>query len=195
MAKLLRLEEFSAVNDGPVSSGDMDVETRLNAYEDGYKAGWDDAVSANSDEQSRISSDLAKSLQEISFGYHEARTHVLENVADILKLMSEKLLPEAAREHFSQTVIERAKELAEGAADAPIEVLVNPQDRAAIETVIGESPPFPISLKEESSLTTGQAFFKSASGEHSLDLTEIETSLRSAVDGFLTTQNEVQNYG
>ena len=51
---------------------------KLAAYDTGYRAGWDDANAAQSDDQTRMKADLARNLQTLGFTYHEARTHILK---------------------------------------------------------------------------------------------------------------------
>mgnify|MGYP003515970463 CR=1 FL=1 len=56
-----------------------DQESRLEAYEQGYRAGWEDAAAAHAEDQRRIRVDLARSLQALGFTYQEARAHVLKS--------------------------------------------------------------------------------------------------------------------
>ncbi len=73
-------------------------ESKLASYEQGYKAGWDDAAAALAEDQTRIRADLARNLQQLSFTYQEARSHILKAVEPLLEEMVGRLLPDMARE-------------------------------------------------------------------------------------------------
>lgn len=198
MGSLLKLEDFGALpvkGLQPPSPAAQAQEGNLDAYEDGYRAGWDDAVAAATSDRTQITEDFKKSLQDISFSYHEARTHVLNAIAPLLSAMAEKLLPEMAQEHFAQTVLEAVQSLAENAADQPVEVLVNPDTATALRMILSDDLSVPIEIREESHIGTGQAMLKAAQAEHSVDIASAETSIREALDGFLNAQNEEQKYG
>ncbi|WP_095587902.1 flagellar biosynthesis protein [Actibacterium ureilyticum] len=170
-------------------------ETPDAGYEDGYRAGWDDAVAAAEQDQSRVTEDLAKSLADISFGYTEARSHVLNCLAPVLSAMAEKLLPEAAHAHFAETVLAAAEQIAARATDHPVELAVAPDARVALEAVMPETLPFAIDIVEDPHLGPGQARMRAADMEKVLDIAEAETAIRSAVSDFLTLQSKEVQHG
>ena len=63
---LLKLEIFEtaepAAKEANPADGSALEDARLAAYEQGYSAGWEDASAAQSSEQSRIRSDLARNI-------------------------------------------------------------------------------------------------------------------------------------
>lgn len=189
MSGLLNLEDFGGP---PRVTADDRTDTR---YEEGYRAGWDDAVAAAEQNQSQVTEDLAKSLADISFGFTEARTHVLNGLAPVLSAMAEKLLPEAAQAHFAQTVLAAARQIAEGATDYPVELAVAPQSRAAVEQILPGDLPFAIEIVEDPLLGPGQAQMRAADIEKVLDLAAAETAIRAAVSDFLTIQSEERHHG
>ena len=189
MSGVLKLEDFGGPPKMPTGTAAASGHTEA-TYEEGYRAGWDDAVAAAEQDQSQVTDDLAKSLADISFGFTEARSHVLNCLAPVLSVMAEKLLPEAARAHFADTVLIAAQEIAESAADQPVELAVAPSARVAIENVIPEDLPFAIEIVEDPLLGPGQARMRAADMEKVLDITAAETAIRKAVSDFLATQSE-----
>ena len=129
----LRLEVFESSEpvQEPVAppAANADQESRLEAYEQGYRAGWEDAAAAHAEDQRRIRVDLARSLQALGFTYQEARSHVLKSLAPLMQDMVGKLLPEMAREALAPTVLETLMPLAEQLADEPVTLVVNAGDR------------------------------------------------------------------
>ncbi|MHC0051982.1 FliH/SctL family protein [Actibacterium sp. D379-3] len=200
MTRPLKLEDF-----GDTASGDhvgpdpamLTEDARLTAYEEGYKAGWDDAAAAEAQSQSRASADFAKTLQDLSFTYAQARAHVLDAIAPLLTLMADKVLPDLARDGFAQTVVELGRAAAETAANAPVDLIVSPANRAALERLLQDDAGLPLRIVEEPSLGPGQAFLRGGQGETALDIDAVIAGIRDAVAGFLTTEaeKETQTHG
>ena len=76
MPLLDRYNDFGSFSD-PIlttdaASSDEQESVRLEAFEKGYQAGWDDSSIAHQTEREKVSSELAQNLQDMSFTYHEA---------------------------------------------------------------------------------------------------------------------------
>lgn len=185
------LEDFAvAAPSAPAGDAAPAAADRAEIYEQGYRAGWDDAVSAEAETQTRIGADFARTLQDISFSYHEARGHVLAAIGPLLRLVVERLLPDLARGRFAETVIAAAEPMIGRAADRPVELLVAPANRAAIEALIESEAgaDSPIAVVEEPSLGPGQAYLRGAGaapeGETAIDVDASLAELQQAVEQF-----------
>ena len=95
----LMLEDFEIVPTPPsailpeqVSKINAEAE-KMSAYEQGYQAGWDDAVQAQLRDQARISADFARNLQDLSFTFFEARTNVIQSMEPLMMQMLETVFP------------------------------------------------------------------------------------------------------
>ncbi len=100
---LLKLEVFELPR--PIDEGQTvvmdasDIEdVRLQAYDNGYAAGWEDAATAAAQEQDRISSEIANNLQRLAFTFQEVRSHVLKSVQPVVTQIATQLLPQLAQE-------------------------------------------------------------------------------------------------
>ncbi|MEX5727925.1 flagellar biosynthesis/type III secretory pathway protein FliH [Rhodovulum iodosum] len=193
MAAPLRLESFDAVPAEPTAAP-ADALPQA-GYEDGYRAGWDDAVAAAAAERDHITADFGKALQELSFSYHEARGHVVQSVAPLLRTMAERVLPEVAHARFADTVLEAAQRLAEAAAGAPVEIRVCPENRAALEAALGPGPPLSLTLVEDDDLGPGQARLTGRDAEREVDIEPVLAELGAAISDFLETEGEESAYG
>ncbi|WP_300515660.1 flagellar biosynthesis protein [Aliiroseovarius sp.] len=156
---------------------------RLEGYESGYQAGWDDATRADSEGQSRIGAEFARNLQDLGFTFHEARSHVMHALEPLLTGMVEKVLPQIISQTVGQTIIEELLPLASDAADTPIEVVICPTSRPALETLLSEASSVPFVLREEDSLAEGQVFLRSGKSEKHLDLTGAVDRIGNAING------------
>ena len=161
------------------------IETRrLEAFEEGYKAGWDDAVAAQADEKSRISADFAKNLQDLSFTYHEAYSHVIKAINPLLQQIVESVLPELARRTLGPHVVEQLGEMAKGQAETNVEIVVAPANFEALEQLMQQEFGFPVRVVQEASLGDGQVHLRFGSSERQIDLDEVLAGIGQAVAGF-----------
>ena len=185
----LRLEVFETGQEG--SGGGVVVldqvaleDARLASYDQGYSAGWEDAVTAQSDEQDRIRSDLARHLQALGFSYQEARMHVLRAIEPLLVEIVGRLLPELARESLAPVVLEALMPMAEAMADTPVTLVMNPAARPAIEALLERAAGLPLVLQEEPTLGEGQVYLRLGSTETHVDLDRAVADITAAVRGF-----------
>lgn len=183
----LKLESFESDPEAAVVQASQHLvlteDARLQAYEQGYGAGWEDAVTAQTEDQSRIRADLARNLQALGFTYHEARNHVLRAVAPLLQDMIGQLLPQVAREALGPTVLETLLPMAEHLADAPVSVVLNPAARPAVEALLAQTA-LPVSFTEEPTLGEGQVYLRFGPAETHVDLDRATALISQAVRGF-----------
>ncbi|WP_457649674.1 flagellar biosynthesis protein [Profundibacter sp.] len=191
---LFPLEEFSTTI--PANDPDPVLETsfeehRLEAYEQGYKAGWDDAAAAQAEEQSRISADFARNLQELSFTYHEARNHILNSLKPLFTEMVSKVLPTLAQEALPQTIVDEVLSVASTQTEAEIEIVVSPANRPALEHLLEGQTTLDINIIEEPTMAEGLAYLRFSDSEKQIDLTSVLTGFTQLVEGFFTQQEKV----
>ncbi|MBK8438934.1 MAG: flagellar biosynthesis protein [Rhodobacter sp.] len=165
-------------------------EAKLAAYEQGYKAGWDDAAAAQSEDQSRIRADLARNLQQLSFTYQEARSHILKAIEPLLEEMVNRLLPETARETLAPLVLEQVMPMAEDLTDQPVALVLNPAVRAAVESLIEQATGLPMTIDEEPTLPEGQVYIRMGGTEAKVDLSRVTADITAAVRGFFSLNEE-----
>ncbi len=188
----LSLDDFG-VRETPVPAPQAPVQPpaaveseRVAAYEQGYKAGWDDAARAEAENQSRIGAEFARNLQEMSFTFHEARAHVIQAMEPLLLELVGKLLPELVAETLGARILEELRPLVEDRADGPIQVVIAPANRAALERQLEGAGAGAFRLVEEPSLAEGQAYLRVGSAERQVDiagaLERISTAIRSLYD-------------
>ena len=168
-------------------------EAKLAAYETGYKAGWEDAASAQSEDQGRIRADLARNLQQLSFTFQEARAHVLKAVEPLLEEMVNRLLPETARETLAPLVLEQVMPMAEELTDQPVTLVLNPAVRVAVEGLLMQATGLPLTITEEPTLPEGQVYIRLGASEAKVDLTRVTTDIAAPVRGFFSLSDETTN--
>lgn len=193
MGRPLVLEEFGAsavARAARVAPEHVSEEQRLAAFEEGYRAGWDDAARALGEAHQKLSADLAQNLSDLAFTFHEARAHVLKGIEPLIRQFVARVLPEVARHALPGLVAERVGGVLQTAASAPLVLQVSPQSRAEVEAVLPAAPGFPLEIREEPTLAEGQVFIRAGEIEHAVDLTEALAGIEAAVDDFFNLNDE-----
>ncbi len=189
MAARLKLEVFDEYDSSPANASALPqgidlAEEKLQSYEQGYKAGWDDATTAHTKEQTRISADFARNLQDLSFTYHEAKAQVLGALEPLLTEMVEKVLPKLATENLVEMVVEEVQQVARTVAEAKVELVISPENRPAMERLLDGEQSLPVTLVEEPTIPAGQVFLRFEEMEKQIDLEAVLNRCKEAVDGF-----------
>ncbi|GGH58747.1 flagellar biosynthesis protein [Frigidibacter albus] len=193
MSRRLQLEEFDFASKpaAPVPAPDQlaaeveaQTEAGLAAFDQGYAAGWDDAVAAQDAEITKLRGDLGRNLQALSFTYHEARAHLLGALEPLLTDMTGKVLPAIARQSLGAVVLDALRPMAEALSEAPVEVVLHPASRGTVEAMLtrGAAPPFRIT--EEPSLGEGQVYLRLGRTERQVDLDGVVTAIEAAIAAF-----------
>ncbi len=185
----LRLEVFDTAHapDGslqPLVDATAVEEAKVASFEQGYSAGWDDAVAAQQGDQTRIRSDLARNLQSLAFTFQDARSHVLQAIRPLILEMINRLLPEVAREALAPTVLEAVMPMADDLADAPLTLVLNPAVRGQVEDLVTQATGLPMMIEEEPSLPEGQVYIRFGASETKVDLDQVTTDIGIAVRAF-----------
>ena len=170
-------------------------EERLAAFEKGYTAGWDDAVAAQEAEGTRLRTDLAQSLQELSFTYHEARQQILATLRPLLVEIAAKLLPEMARHSLAPMVAEQLAPLSEAVTTVPISVVANPVALPLIEDILASRSSLPLVFVAEPSLGEGQVYLKFAETETRIDLDGVIGLIAAAIDTYFNANQQEMAHG
>lgn len=170
-------------------------DARMQAYEQGYTAGWDDAAAAQTDDQTRIRGDFARNLQSLGFTFQEARMHVLRAIHPLLHEIITHLLPEMAKESLASVALEILMPLADEMADTPVMLVLNPASRTAVETLLEQTTGLPLTVIEEPTLGEGQVHFRLGDVEARIDLDRATADIKSAVHDFFDITEKAQNYG
>jgi len=193
------LEDFCTKivsNDPKLAPETSFEEHRLEAYEHGYKAGWDDAAAAQSDEQSRIAVDFARNLQDLSFTYHEARGQILSSLEPLLKELVSKVLPNIAYENLANTIIGEVQSIAKIHTQADIQIVISPVNRVSLEKLLDhQGSGLEIAIIDEPSMAEGLAFIRFGDSEKQIDFTTILTQFSQSVDNFFEQQEKVASNG
>lgn len=166
---------------------------KLEAFEKGYQAGWDDAVAAQTETQSFVSSGLANSLQNASFEYHELRATLNSSVEAILKTVTDVILPQIAHASLGTHVRETVQSLARESMDRIIEIAVAPESEAAVMAALNDDPPAPFVLVTDTLLAPSQVTLRLDRTETELHLDRAVADISSAIASFFENHPDEVN--
>ena len=163
---------------------------KLDAFEKGYQAGWEDCTKSQEDSARHISADLAQNLGDLSFTYQEAVAACMAAIGPVLEQMVKTVLPDLARETLGMRVIELLEQETRRHVDPRVELLVAPTNVRTIRACFPDPPPMPIKLVEEATLADGQVHLRFGEGsEHEIDMTSVLSGLEDTITSFF---HEVQ---
>ncbi|WP_319825072.1 hypothetical protein [Thalassovita sp.] len=168
----------------PVISDATLEEHQLEAFEQGYQAGWDDSARAHAEDQARIGEELAATLQQLSFTFHDAQAKVLNALRPLFHQMAEIFLPELARASLPHLI---AEQLAALAADQPGETLtlaVSGHDKPAIDALLQRYGSYAVRVVAQPDFPPGHAEITAPDEERRIDLGQVVHEMSQALDAF-----------
>ncbi|MCV2887483.1 ABC transporter ATP-binding protein [Ruegeria aquimaris] len=166
-------------------------EIRLTAFEEGYSAGWDDAVQARTEDNGRITAALARNLEDLSFTYNEALTQMSLSLEPMFASLMSTVLPGTMDKSFTHHIVEQLKSMAQDQVAQPALLIVPSGVGAVLKPVLDQEFSFPVQLVEEASLPDGQACLRIGTQERDVDCSSILTSISEAMESFLYQAKEV----
>lgn len=168
----------------PILSDATLEEHQLEAFEQGYQAGWDDSARAHDEDHTRISSELATTLQQLSFTFHDAQAQVLKSLRPLFHQIAETLLPEMARAALPSIVAEQLESLASEHQADTLVLTVSSSDQAAIEAVVKEHSAYSIKFVSNPAFSHGQVEISAGHEERSVDLSHVVAGVAEALAAF-----------
>ncbi|SMX32020.1 ABC transporter ATP-binding protein [Maliponia aquimaris] len=168
---------------------------KLEAFEKGYRAGWDDSVKSQSDDRTRISSAFGQHLQDLSFTYHEAYTQVMNAVTPLLNEMVNALMPALARETLGHHIVDQLKAMSREIGQMEVVIAVAPTRVEAVTPLLKSDFAFPIQLVPDDTLAEEQADIRFGETERQIDLSDLIASVAEAVEGFAHDNRRKMTHG
>ncbi len=190
MASSLKLQVFdtSVAQDGVAFLDAAELErTRLAAYDEGYAAGWQDAVSEADATETERRAAAEEALRPLHFTHAEARAHALAALLPLVRSMAGTVLPETAQATLGATLAEAVAAVAADTMENPIEVRANAATCSAIAPLTEAMPDLDLRLIEEPSLADGQVIARLDPAATRIDIDAAVRAAQQAVADYLST--------
>lgn len=185
----------------PQSGQDLEIDdeemqsTRLDAFEEGYKAGWDDAALSGAAVSEQMCQALSQNLQDLSFTYNEASSHVIASIKPLLIQLTGKVLPRIAQEFIGPLVLQTIEDAVRNNARPQVCVTVSESEASHIEKVFEQDFGFPVILASSSELSPGQACIQFENSEQMIDINSVTDRMSELVSDFLSQNERNLKYG
>lgn len=168
---------------------------KLQSFEAGYQAGWDDATKAQEDDKTRIGAELGQNLQDMTFTYHEALSKLTGSFEPVLNQIIEKLLPDLQKASLGAHILEQVTSLVKDAAGQSIEIVVAPSNVEKVQELAGTALATPFEIVGEASLGEGQAFVRIGTSERQIDLDSVLAGVAQAMTAFFHEAKQENSNG
>ncbi len=185
----LSLEVFA--NDSTSASGRLTLDQiafareQVTSYDDGYRAGWEEASATAEVLAARSKADLAQHLKQLGFTYNAAQAHVLAALKPLLLHVVGQIMPQIARATLGPIVLETLIPLADRLGQAPATLRINPATQEAIKALIEGNTSLPLSIEVDATLGLGEVRLALGMVEAGVDLDQATADISTAVRGFL----------
>ena len=190
MSSSVIFEDFSL---GPIAKpthGSASADP-LEEYETGYKAGWDDAVSAHQDSKTHLSTVLAQNLEQVEFTLIEAKADLLSSLRPIFEEITSTLIPGLANTALRTLIADEIEALLKECAPEDVSILVCEQDEAPVAALLNSTRALSeISLQVKSTLSEGQAYVSCANKQSKIDVKKAIGDIQSTIAAFLNQPRE-----
>ncbi len=179
-------EDFgSAMTRAADQSGEAVVQLEddlLKSFEEGYSAGWDDAVKAQSDAGAKITEDLRQALADFDFTLNEATGQFSAQIAPNLVEVFKKVLPEIAQNSLPYHILDELKPLISEHPDDHLKICVAPENVAQLQNLVQTNPDMKVDIEGDKMLGAGQANMRVATIEREIDLLELSNKIIGTVE-------------
>lgn len=159
-------------------------------FDDGFNAGWDDAMAQVEAEQTRVAEGLAERLDSLEHDQRAATAAALAALEPTLRDIFDKLLPRTAERAFLPLLLEEIGSLLAEGHLRPV-LHVAPEEEAAVLRLLVRAAigPDRLTVRPEPALSVSQALIRWEGQERQLDLEGVLSALDDALETFLATMD------
>ncbi len=190
---MLKLEVFEteAADDPPGAiDAQQAAKQQETAFEQGYAAGWQDALVQMRDEDAlrRIAAEDA--LQAVSFSYHEAHAALQHSFVELTSALLDKLLPAVARDALPVRLKAEIAEIAARETLLPLRITCAPDAVATLEPIVNSVSGIQVELVPEPSFSEAQLTLTTGAQERRLDFDMVLENMRTRITDNTACQTE-----
>ncbi|MEX0340815.1 MAG: hypothetical protein AB3N11_17470, partial [Arenibacterium sp.] len=193
------LEDFGVASTSNILGKFMDEDAledfRLNSFEQGYAAGWEDSVAAQDKERIRLSASLSNNLEDLSFTYHEAVNQLMESIEPLFRQLLETALPDAFAQTQGHLIVEELLDMAREVTEEPVQIAVPPGAALAVQKILADMKGMRVEVIEDPRLDAGQADIRIGHSMREIDGNRIMARFAEAIDAFFHQIREEAEHG
>lgn len=179
MAILFELEDFAS------PSLNLSVPQRpedLPGYDEGYAS----AMAEVAARQTQLAQDTVQAISDITFGFAEARLHVMTSLEPLFRILIDTILPGTLPESFHAHVVARLVAAAKSDTARPFNLALHPTQVGAVSNILPQALVPLLTLSADPSLSPHTAAIRQGDLETALDhdalLAEVSEALAALFD-------------
>lgn len=173
---------------------DLLEDMQLVSFDNGYQAGWEDAITAQEVTAEKNAASISQNLQDLAFSHREAYEKLRVSMRPLLFQITNKLLPDSAYKLVGLHLIEELCQLMEESAETAIEIVASPDNREHLLEVLENLPAIPFQIASDPNLTSGQAYLRNAQGEKEINIDGVLSGIANAIEAYYDqTSEEIKN--
>lgn len=158
---------------------------KLQAFEEGYQAGWTDAETNHTAEQKSLSDEFLVTIRDLSFTYQDALAHLNRGLRPMFEQMIATLLPQAIKAALRAHVVEQLMELTETQLDTQIVLRLSNENMQMLEDLLEEAElTASVSLIQDKNLSAQQVFVTLNTREAEINLDAVCQEITNAMNAF-----------
>lgn len=191
MAHSLKLDVFETAEapTGPTLMMPEDIEgLRLAAYEEGYKAGWEDGCRQRLSDADQARERLAALLETLTFGYAEAQASLLAALRPVFAALVETFMPAAAHAALPPLVAEALLKHAARSLEPPLALRVSPERLADVRLALDGLALPPFELIADPALGQAEARLEAGAQQVVIDLGDASAQIARALSDLYQPQ-------
>lgn len=189
------LTDFGQSTPAAAPPVEVDSTAHLDSFEEGYNAGWADATKAQTDEKSRLQSELTESLKDFSFSRAEVQQHVLGELRPLIEGILSATLPEALRPALAPMIVETLKTASEDALGDQLELVVPIGSQEAVMALLDPQEWPDLMVTEDAAQPEGSAAIRCGAATTTVDLNAVQARIQTIVSEFFNGPEQLAGTG
>ena len=188
MTILFSLEDFSApapLPDTPPRTEDLP----------GYDAGYAAALADMAARQAQLSDATAQAISDITFGFAEARLHLLADLGPLFRTLIDKVLPASLPDSFRAHVAAQLVAAAKADINHAFRLCLHPQQVAAVTQALPAALRDHVTVDGDPSLSLHAATIARDRHETALDHDALHADIVNALSALFDALTERQAHG
>lgn len=163
---------------------------QLMSFDDGYQAGWEDAITAQKVTAEKDAEGISQNFQDLAFSHREAYEKLRISMRPLLLQIVNKLLPESARQLVGLHLIEKLSQIMENYAETAIEIAASPENMEQLNSVLENLITLPFKIVSEPNLTAGQVYLRIGQCEEEINIDAVINGIADAIEAYYNQTSE-----
>ncbi|MEV8465924.1 hypothetical protein AB0T83_03900 [Fluviibacterium sp. DFM31] len=189
----ISLRDFSVRASEPDQfDGDMATTEglKLEAFENGYKSGWDDARNALEADKLSFCSTVQDAIEASKATYEAACQDIVQDLEPLLCGLARKTLPRVAQTHFAEIVLDLIRDSLANSGDAQLEIQANASTRTEVAALLPPEMAEAVQISTDGDLTDGQVITSLNGATRLTDVSRMLGEIETHIESFFASHRK-----